>query len=456
MFIYELSAKFFSLFMTLVLFFNGFAIDAPLFASSDDVDIEYTFDNDDAYSAAGTVSVTAKTDGEYDLFWGDADGKRLSLEVEGRTAYYSEFASVDVENGSGSAEIYEFTAIPDGAEQVLAYKNRVFKASDELPDEKIREAEKPDYLFGALSDLHFNRYHLSLTDDAALTFPNALNFLDAFDISFVGMSGDLSNSGERDSFEKFNYFVSKHDFPVYTSTGNHDVHENADRKAWQELVNTGVYGDEKAPGIVEVGVNGVDFVYAPDNADGDIFIFFSQNVWDYNKDTSRLVTDEQLDWLDAQFKKYEDRRVFLFFHTFIANDNGDNKTGEGNLVNNSGVTYGLCYTTGTPDEARFRGLLKTYKNVIFFNGHSHWSFAMQEFNPIMNITDYNGTYATLVHISSVSSPRTVTADASDNAENYMRSSEGYLVRVYKDKIVLTGVDFLKGQFLSYATFVINK
>lgn len=442
--------------MSLVLFFNGFSINFPLLASFNDVDIEYTFDNDDEYSAAGTVTVTADKDGEYELFWGDEQGKRLAVEVEGYTATYSEFADVKVSNGTGSTEIYEFTAIPDGAATVLAYKNSVLMTSEALPEEKLREPEEPEYLFGALSDLHFNRYFLSLTDDGMVTFPNALSFLDAFDVSLVAMSGDLSNKGERDAFEKFNYISSKFDFPVYTCTGNHDVHGDADREAWLELVNSGVYGDQKAEGVVEVGVNGVDFVYAPSGANGDVFIFFSQNVWSYNSPDSRLVTDEQLDWLNAQLEKYSDTTVYLFFHTFIANDNGDVKTGEGNIVNNADVTYDLCYTLGTPDEARFRELLKTYKNVVFFNGHSHWSFAMQEFNPILNITDYDGTYATLVHISSVSSPRTVTADSSKKSEKYMRSSEGYLVRVYDDRIILTGVDFLRGEFLSYATYEIAK
>ncbi len=442
--------------MSIVLFFNTFAIDIPLFASFDNVNIEYTFDNDDEYSAAGTVTVSTKFDGEYDLYWGDAEGNRLSLDVADYTAFYSEFVSVDVENGEGTAEVYDFTVIPDGAEKVLAYKNSIFRGAEDLPDEKIRKTETPEYIFGALSDLHFNRYFLSLTDDGMVTFPNALDFLNEFGVSFVAMSGDLSNCGERDAFEKFNYIVSKYDFPVYTCTGNHDVHKEADREAWKELVNTGAYGENKDKNVVEVAPNGLDFVYAPEKGNGDVFIFFSQYAWDYNKAGSRLVSDEQLDWLKAQFEKYSGERVYLFFHTFIADDNGDTAIGEGNLLNNAGVTYDLCYTVGTEDEARFRALLKEYKNVIFFNGHSHWAYDMQKLNPILNITDYNGTYATMVHVSSVTSPRTVSKNASSRTENYMRMSEGYLVRVYEDKIVLTGVDFLKGEFLAYASYVINK
>ena len=101
--------------------------------------------------------------------------------------------------------------------------------------------------------------------------------------------------------------------------------------------------------------------------------------------------------------------------------------------------------------------MKEYKNVIFLNGHSHWSYDMQKYNPRMNITDYNGTYCTMVHISSVSSPRSVLKDTSkDVTEMNMLKSEGLLIRAYDDRIVFTAIDFIKGVFLSYATFTIDR
>ena len=81
---------------------------------------------------------------------------------------------------------------------------------------------------------------------------------------------------------------------------------------------------------------------------------------------------------------------------------------------------------------------------------------MQKFNPNLNIADYNGEYATMVHISSVSSPRRTTANVDDSSEHFMRSSEGMIVTVYEDKIVFNAVDFLSGEMLAYATYVIEK
>lgn len=448
--------KFLSIFMTVVLFFNGLSFGKP----NDKVRLTYDFANDVMGSAAGTVTVNAKRDGDYDIYWGDEDYEKLTFEVGEYDATYSEFATVDVDNGEGSTEIQSFTAIPEGAESVLVYKNNRLKATQELPEEKITDNGKMLYRFGALSDLHYNRYYKTLGDDALATFPNALNFLDLCGVELVGMSGDLSNKGERDAFENFYKCASKYDFPVYTCTGNHDVHgDGLDIDSWHEFVNTGVYGENKADGVVNVAANGVDFVYAPESAHGDVFIFLSQYAWDYNHANSRILTDEQLDWLGEQLEKYKDTTVYLFFHTFLKNleKDGDFNMGEGNMLNAGGVCYDLVYTDGTPDEIRMTQLMKEYKNVVFFNGHSHWMYAMQKYNKNLNIADYDGEYATMVHISSVSSPRSVKSDkTTKRTENNMKHSEGLLISVYDSRIVINAVDFMTGQMLSYATYNIDR
>lgn len=453
----KISAFILAMFMPLVVFYNGLEIALPF--AQDTVTVEYDFVNDKAGSAAGTVSVTASTDGKYDLYWGDEEGDKLSLEVGNYTAYYSEFATVSVSDGKGSLDIQEFTAIPEGAEKVIAYSMKTPVGEMDIPENKLADNGEKLYNFGAISDVHFNRYNGSLSgDDACLTLSNALNFIDYFDVELVGVSGDLSVHGERDSFEKFNSIVSQHDYPVYTCTGNHDVDNEFSLQNWQELINTGVYGEEKAVGVVEVADNGLDFVYMPEGVKGDVFIFLSQFAWDYNEDTSRILKDEQLDWLEENLEEYKDTTVYLFFHTFLNNpvEGEDPNMGEGNLINNKGHHYDLPFTYGCPDEVRFREMMDEYENVVFFNGHSHWAYDMQELNPNLNIANYGGDYATMVHLSSVSSPRRTTANLDDTTEHYMRSSEGMIVTVYEDKIVFTAVDFLRGEMLSYATYVVEK
>lgn len=453
----KISAIFFTIFMPLVTSFNGIQISIPFI--SDTAVIEYDFSNDEAGSAAGEITVNASIDGDYNIYWGNENGEKLFIEVGDTKAYYSELATVDVDGGKGEYEVQSFTAIPEGAETILAYRCGIFTGKADIPEEKLPDYGEKTYSFGALSDVHFNRYNGSLSgDDACLTLPNALNFIEYFDVELVGISGDISADGERDAFEKFNTITSDYDFPVYTGTGNHDVSDDYTLENWQALVNTGVYGENKKDGVKDVAGNGLDFVYAPEGADGDVFIFLSQFAWDYNEVYSRILTDEQLDWLEAQLETYKDTTVYLFFHTFLNNPvEGENPNmGEGNLENNVGRHYDLAFTDSCPDEVRFRGMMDKYENVVFFNGHSHWAYDMQKFNPNLNIADYNGEYATMVHISSVSSPRRTTANIDDSSEHFMRSSEGMIVTVYEDKIVFNAVDFLKGEMLAYATYVIEK
>ena len=447
----QVITRIYSFFFAILVFFSALSLPGLNTAK-----IDYAFDDAQSGRAGGTVTVMATLPGEYELYWGDGDGEKLAARSGGDEIPYSEFGSVTVSKGEGVTEIYDYIAIPEGAETVLAYQGAVRKGSTAIPTEKQADDGAPLYTFGALSDVHFNRYNLSLTgDDAVLAFRNALDFMDQKDVSLVAISGDISNKAEEDSFRKFSGITADYDFPVYSCTGNHDVGYDEIWELWRECVNQDVYADPDRADI-ELADNGIDFVYKSDELHGDVFIFLSQRYWDYNRPESRLLDDSQLDWLEAKFEQYKDRTVYLFFHTFMADDSDDPGRGEGNLVNNKGVTYDLTYTVGTADEVRMKALLKEYKNVVFFNGHSHWDFDSFTMNPQTNITSYGGRYATFVHIPSVSSPRSTTPNASDKTELYMRSSQGYLVNVYEDSIVLTGVEFWGTRYLSYATFRIDR
>ena len=315
----KISAFFLAMLMPVVVAFNSISIKLPMIGET--ASLSYEFADENAGTAGGTVTVTASVGGNYKLYWGTEDGEKLSVDVGDYTAYYSEFATVSVSGGEGSAEIQQFTAIPDGAETILIYSGAIQVGSEEIPENKIADNGEMLYNFGALSDVHFNRYNGSLSgDDACVTFPNALNFLEALDVSLVGISGDISANGERDSFEKYNSIASEYDFPVYTCTGNHDVNDKFTLENWQELMNTGVYGETKANGVETVADNGLDFVYIPEESKGDVFIFLSQYRWDYNEVTSRILTDEQLDWLEAQLEKYSDEESYRCKSKFLRKD----------------------------------------------------------------------------------------------------------------------------------------
>lgn len=414
-------------------------------------DMTVSFADETPGSMAGSVKVKATVDGEYDIYWGDAEGSDLTANVNGKTVGYSEFATVEVRFGSGELEFNDFLAIPEGAETMVLKKGDKVLETETIPENKRLDYGTQKYAFGALSDVHFNRYSALSDDDTVVSFPRALNYLKDWGVSVVGISGDLSLNGELDSYEKYNSVVSQYDFPVYTCKGNHDCRKYYTLSNWQKNVNKDIYGASKPAGILDVSSNGLDFVY---ECNGDIFIFFSQVSNTYMLGV-QLVTDGQLDWLEKQFAAYKDRNVYLFFHTFLGSDGIPTNMCEGNIINPLGATYTLTYVKGNKDEKRFKQLLSEYKNVVFFNGHSHWSYDMQKYNKNLNISDYDGKYAPMVHVSSVAAPRTVTDTSLVQKSNPGYMSEGLYMTVYNDMLLIRAVDFISGEFLAYATYIVK-
>ncbi len=402
-----------------------------------------------------TVSITTTKDGEYKLFWADENFDYLNVTANGKEFSYSEFAVIETVFGEGYSDLPDYTAIPAGASNILVTRDGEVLEIYEIPQEKKTVEAEKIYSYGVISDLHFTRYETEDGSDVAVnTFNSSLSFFDDFGVSLVAMPGDISYDGERESFMMFNSIASNYDFPVYTSTGNHDMRSKFELSAWQEYMNVGAYSDVKGQGIMNVSDNGLDFVYE-EAVSGDIFVFLHQTSNNYGLLFSALLTNSQLDWLETQFETYKDRNVYLFFHTFLTAPSGNPLMSCGNLQNELGWSYPLFYTTGAADEVKIRELLREYDNVTFFSGHSHWAYHMQSFNPEFNVTDYDEGGATYVHVSSVSSPRTTGGLQILWSGNAPGISEGYLVEVYEDYMLLIGCDFVNSRLLAYATYEID-
>ncbi len=429
-----------------------------LLPQSSDYYVETTveYHNEEAGNADALITLSATQDGVYTFYWGNEKGKKLQKTVDGKTFDYSRFAEIEVLLGEGSTDLPDYTAIPDGAAYILVYRDDILLDRFAIEEHKLPRAEEVTYSFGVISDLHFNRYDMEDGADVAeKTFARALQFFDGFAVSIVAMPGDISTDGEVEAFQTFNRIASEFDFPVYTCTGNHDLHEKYKLENWQAYMNAGVYGTEKKDGVLTVSDNGLDFVYSADDTAGDVYIFLSQTSNNYGMLFNALLTDAQLDWLAEQLETYKENRVYLFFHTFLNAPSGNPLMGAGNLVNDLGWSYPLFYTPGASDEVRFRNLLREYDNVVFFSGHSHWAYHMQSLNEHLNVADYDEGGATYVHVSSVSSPRTTDGFQILWSGNDPGMSEGYLAEVYEDHILLYGCDFVNGELLAYALYQIN-
>ncbi len=453
---YSLIVKILATFLASLFTLFNISVDIPGFSDDMISSTEIEYINTEKGSADALIKITTTTDGEFKLYWADNEFNRLTFSLGESEIEYSEFAAINTYFGEGSIDLPDYTAIPDGASSILVTLDGETLEIFDIPLEKRADRGEMVYSFGSISDLHFNRYETENGSDVATyTLTTALDFFEKADVSLVAMPGDISTDGEKDAFMSFSSITSEYNFPVYTTTGNHDLRSEYKKENWLAYMNTGAYGENRSDDIINVSENAMDFVYK-EPVSGDIFIFLNQTSNNYGLICNSLLQPSQLDWLEARLEEHAEDSVYLFFHTFLSDYDSNPFTATGNLQNNLGWSYPLFYTLGANDEMRLKELLKAYDNVTFFNGHSHWAYHMQYMNENLNISKNGEDGATFVHVSSVSSPRTTDGFQILWSGNDPGMSEGYLVEVYNDTLVLYGVDFINNRILAYATYECEK
>lgn len=279
------------------------------------------------------------------------------------------------------------------------------------------------YSFGLVSDIHISHYtKVDWTPETKLD--NALTYFESKGCVMCIATGDLTNTGfylrteentagteylDLTQMEKYKEICDKHTIPVYELAGNHESYYNVpltnDIDKWE------TYTGKR------------DTSYAIEQGD-DLFILLGQSS------VSAVVSDADFQWFCETLAANKDKRCFVFVHSYIEEDSGD----AGDYRENSIFQY-----WGTAKRTAFMDLLKQYPNVILFHGHSHIKFECQEIDDNATYTEKNGFKS--VHIPSLCRPRNI--DESSATTPYADSeSQGYIVDVYDDCIVLNGMDLI--------------
>lgn len=398
---------------------------------------------DEENSKKGLISFTLKyrVEGDFMLYLANDEDIFEDYPALSESATKVEGATEDP-NAVLHEETFEDVMLIPETSRLIAYDRATETEYSVEIDSAYALGEMP-FIFAALSDVHYGRYYSKGPDDALFAFDNALDFIDSLEADFVGIAGDLSNSGEQSSYIYYSEAIDDRLYPVYTCTGNHDD-KGITNGNWKRYINTDITTN---PDVVNVARNGLDFVYKPYNLKGDVFVFLSQVRWQYgNKNTHTILDQSQLDWLEDVLEEYKDETVYLFFHTFMCGPDGEGHTGVGNLSNGK-YEYDLPYTYGASDEVRFRALMKEYKNVMYFSGHSHWMFELEKYNSNTNFSNFDGEYAYMVHVPSVTEPRYIGDGDSNRTGMNGQKSQGWICYDYGDTVVLLPVEFSTGEFL---------
>lgn len=330
--------------------------------------------------------------------------------------------------------MYKYTHfIPENTAPVGAKKIGVYDGNGNrvcsVPLGRLTPTNKTKlYTFCAVSDIHLTY------DTANADFQRALTYAEA-NCDFTVVAGDLTSTGSESQMQTYKTIVDTYSptKPVYAITGNHEDYSTVSQGYMQIYTGQPLY-----------------YSFTKGN---DVFIMLG-HYGGYGGDgigwrSSEFLSAEEIQWLYETLEANRNKRCFVFNHV-LPHEHG---VGNPNGLYKSALIWKT--TDGGLGQA-FVSLLKHYKNTILFHGHSHTQFWLQELDEKANYSQANGYRS--VHIPSLSVPRDLADDGS-KLENVYAESEGYIVDVYDDCIVLNGRDFIDndadGHILPIATYKIE-
>lgn len=379
----------------------------------------WNFENETAGNGYGAITMSvgkSEDEGDYTIKYADDTGALSS---------YDKICTLSprVDNPSSYSCFNAFQLIPSSATKLIAVKDNNIKAEFLIPtNKKFANGNYGQHLysFGAISDVHLS------VDTAESDFATALTYLNNNEnVAFTCISGDLTNNGTESEFTTYKNLVTANssNTPVYATNGNHDLFNSFSDELWNKYVN-----------------NTRDYLFKYKN---DVFIFLALNT---TTEPNDAFTSEQMSWVETQLEKYSTARIFMFTHCFI------NGTQNGN-INDAYKSYIL--TTTNKCGMWLINLMKQYKNVSLFTGHSHIKFIAQELESKVTVCNNidNTEIGYLLHIPSITVPRGVTNGSIDFSGLYAES-EGVIVDVYENCILYRGRNFVDKKFIPIGQFVL--
>lgn len=343
------------------------------------------------------------------------------------------------------------------------------------PEITAEPIEKMLYRFGVLSDIHLKDANFGVdeesmydTADSLNDYARALTFFKSNGVDFVCIDGDIVANNwtsataeegnatgewvaELQLFRQYNDAYMP-DTPIYATSGNHDANiwgYTHAANGMGQLVS--VYGDgtKKAEQVWEEIV-GSPLRFKFEQGE-DVFLFLPMYYWHY----TQLLRKADLTWLTEELETNKTKRVFLFFHPTLGQTYDDDADG---IPADVGTSYSNSYNAPA-----IRELIFKYPNVIWFTGHSHYDLWREGgvqpdgVTPYVNPNTYQtGDSMTMVHCPSCAYIR--GRNASGNTIREYAGSQGLMVDVFADRVVVKGIDFTQGNggaFIPKATYVIN-
>ena len=379
--------------------------------------------NTDGFSE-GTLTVKLGADNSAEdivCYWANDKGK-----LEG----YTSLAKFKVTGETTVREMGKNTLIPAGATKLLVYGALNGKLSADCFEIKLPEgaASKdfgdPIVEFQVASDIHikqnnndtYNKNFVGMLQDIAKNSKNSIGLF---------VAGDMADSGNEKEYKNMvSLHASVKGAPdYYLAIGNHDLYNGSLEEKTALFLKYA-----KLPSGAHPESSHYDFWL-----EGYHFVFIGNDALVGGLKTT-LNTDT-LNWLNKTLAQDRDagRPTFVFLHQSLYNTVAGSFPGQG--------------WDGVVTDAKLRNLLKKYPEVVMFNGHSHWTLDSEG---CMYVRDDK-----LPTIFNTASGAYLWTSYNVTGGENLNGSQGYYIRVYKDKVLVLGRDYKTGEWVSSAQFYVD-
>ena len=378
--------------------------------------------------ATGTVKVTLDLPAE------EAAERRIIMYWANEAGKLEGYTPLPLLKVQGEETTYTFgrnVLIPEGATKLLVYTADVEgnlseeSVTLELPEGSSHGGfESSDAELWVLSDIHLtedqnhthNRNFVSMLQNVKEVSPAALG---------IYVVGDMSNSGQETEYQNM---VALHAEagevpPLFLTMGNHDFYNNSFEEGRAKFLRYATLPDGTHPETTtyDFWLGGYHFIsLSTDEPDGLDAIFHQSTM----------------DWLREKLDEDRNtaRPTFLFLHQSLYNTVSGSLPGEN--------------WHGVKNDQMLRDVLADYPEVMFFNGHSHWTM-----DSVSNM--YEGTPELPCRIFNCASGGYLWTGINAVTGDHLDGSQGYLVKICGNTLYVLGRDFCNGKWVSAAQYRIE-
>ena len=386
----------------------------------------YTLDHDTDGFATGKVTVKVPSDETTNrsiiMYWADNAGK-----LEGYTA----LAKYKVTGETTTFTFGQNVIIPAGATRLMVYamNDVTGKISEEPVIAELSEGAAHAGFETSIGEL-FVMSDIHITLDREHThnknFANMLKDVQGLNADAMGIFvvGDMADTGNEQEYKNMMelYAAAGEVPPVYLSIGNHDLSSLPFDQANEVFLKYTTLPDGSHPSDTsyDFWLNGYHFIFLGTDTSAGLHSSFTRDT---------------MNWLKEKIEENRDpaRPVFLFLHQSLSNTVSGSLPGEG--------------WSGVDNENMLRNVLKHYPEVMFFNGHSHWTM-----DSLGNM--FEGSDALPCRIFNCASVAYLWSGYNITTGEHLDGSQGYMVKLCDGKLYVLGRDFARGKWIPSAQYCI--